>query len=73
MEEILQALNSIGRYKSPGPDGFNATFYKQYWGIVGAAISAEIQQVFQTGKLKPTINHSFIALIPKTMSAQGVD
>lgn len=73
IEEIHQALNSMGKFKSSGLDGFNATFYKQYWGIVGAAVSEEIQQVFQIDKLKPTLNHTFIALIPKTMSAHRVD
>lgn len=68
-EEVLLALNSMSNFKSPGLDGFNSTFFKQYWGIVGA----EIQQVFRTGKLKPAFNHTFIALIPKTASANRMD
>jgi hypothetical protein len=32
--EIFEALSSIGSNKAPGPDGFSALFYKEYWNIV---------------------------------------
>lgn len=63
----------MGKFKSPGPDGFNSTFYKQYWGIVGEAVTKEIQHAFRIGKLKSTLNHTFIALIPKSDLANRVD
>lgn len=72
-EEVLCALNSMGNFKSLGPDGFNSTFYKHYWGVVEEAVSKEIQHVFRTDKLKPALNHTFIALILKTSSATRVD
>lgn len=72
-EEVLHALCNMRNFKSPGPDGFTTNFYKQYWGIVGDAVTTKIQLVFQTRKLKPTLNHTFLALIPKTASANRVD
>lgn len=40
---------------------------------MGEAVSQEVQLVFQSGKLKPALNHTFLALIPKTNSANQVD
>lgn len=71
--EILLALKQMGNLKSPGPDGFNVLFFKSYWNIVGVAVTAEIQSFFVTGKLKPALNHTFIALLPKVNFAFKVD
>lgn len=71
--EIHRALFAMGNYKSPGPDGMTVTFYKQYWGIVHEAIVREIQDFFQHGRLKPSFNHTFLALIPKMRWAARVD
>lgn len=34
IEETKSALDSMGDSKAPGPNGFNALFYKKYWNIV---------------------------------------
>lgn len=73
MEEIRQAVFSMGNYKSPSPDGMTVTFYKQYWSIVGEAVGKEVREFFHTGKLKTAFNHTFIALILKAPSAARVD
>lgn len=52
-------------YKSPGPDGFQGIFFKQYWHIVGDDISHLVAQVFATGNFDPTLSETLIALIPK--------
>lgn len=71
--EIQLVLSTMGKYKSPGPDGVTVTFYKQYWGIVHEAVIREIQEFFQHGRIKPAFNHTFLALIPKTQGAARVD
>lgn len=73
LQEIQQAFFRMGNYKSPGPDGMTVTFYKHYWGIVGLALVIEIQNIFTTGRIKPALNHTFIALIPKTATAHKVE
>lgn len=32
-EEVAHALNSMNPYKAPGPDGFQALFFRQYWHV----------------------------------------
>jgi hypothetical protein len=34
-EEVIEALDSIGDLKAPGPDGMHAIFYKKNWNVVG--------------------------------------
>jgi len=34
MREVKSALFSIESSKTPGPDGFGAGFFKQYWNVV---------------------------------------
>lgn len=34
-EEMLRALRSIGSHKAPGPDGYQAVFFKRFWNVTG--------------------------------------
>lgn len=47
-QEIREALWSIKEDKCPGPDGFNSTFFKRAWNIVGPDIIAAIKEYFNT-------------------------
>ena len=67
--EIKAALFGIDNDKAPGPDGFSSLFYKKAWGIIGADFCLAIKDFFSTGCLLKQINHSVIALIPKTVNA----
>ncbi len=33
-DELQEALNSMPNKKAPGPDGFPAEFYKEFWAIL---------------------------------------
>ncbi|KAF5442124.1 hypothetical protein F2P56_037171 [Juglans regia] len=65
-EEILEALKQIPSNKAPGPDGMTTLFYKHYWSIVKQDVILAVQNFFISGKLLKQINHTNIALIPKT-------
>jgi hypothetical protein len=71
--EIFSVLNSIGSAKSPGPDGFTALFYKQYWSIVREVVLSSIWDFFDNNRLLREQNHTFIALIPKQLGASLVN
>lgn len=43
--EILNAVQQIGSWKSLGPDGFQARFYKHYWDTVGGDIQVLIHKL----------------------------
>lgn len=50
MEEIIQAIQAGNPNKAPGPDGFNAHFFKLCWSIVGYDVSAAISDFFLARK-----------------------
>lgn len=64
-DEIKQAIFSINKDKSPGPDGYTSQFFIKSWDIVGAEVTEAILEFFESGLLLKQLNHSIIALIPK--------
>ncbi|KAK1319609.1 hypothetical protein QJS10_CPB04g01898 [Acorus calamus] len=65
-EEIKAALFSLKPLSSPGPDGFSAHFFQYFWPLIKGDFIAAIRSFFISGHLLKAINHSFIALIPKS-------
>ncbi|XP_057422473.1 uncharacterized protein LOC130716276 [Lotus japonicus] len=64
-EEVFMALQHIGSFKAPGPDGFHAVFYKTYWDVVGDKVFQCIRNVFETQQFDPALGETLIVLIPK--------
>lgn len=63
--DIKQAMLSVDSSKAPGPDGYNASFFKKNWDIVGADIIAAVSSFFSNNKLLKAWNSTTISLIPK--------
>jgi hypothetical protein len=55
------------RNASPGPDGFNVTFYLSAWKWIGDDVAAVIQNFYQSGIIPHHLNETNIALIPKRL------
>ncbi|VVA40999.1 PREDICTED: reverse mRNAase, partial [Prunus dulcis] len=65
IEEIKNSVFAIGRLKTPGPDGFPALFYQDYWGVCSDDIISFVQDCFNTATLPDHLNETLIALVPK--------
>jgi hypothetical protein len=63
--EIWQILRSMKKNASPGPDGFNVSFYLSAWSWIGDDVTRLIQNFYRTCILPPHLNDTHIALIPK--------
>lgn len=63
--EILNAFKSMGKKKSPGPDGLTPEFFLAAWGVIGDDVISGIKYFFDTLQLPRTINSAAITLVPK--------
>ncbi|XP_057485879.1 uncharacterized protein LOC130772160 [Actinidia eriantha] len=63
--EIKSALFSIGEDKAPGPDGYSSCFYKTAWDVIG--------RDFIEAVILKQLNHTVLALIPKSKEADRVE
>lgn len=70
--EIYDSLLSLGRTKTPGPNGFTALFYVKYWEHIESIVLSAIVDFFRHNQLLQEQNHTFIALIPKKLGASSV-
>jgi hypothetical protein len=65
-EEILAALLEMPHDKVPGPDGFNAMFFKACWGVIKSDVRLAFQQLHGANRSSLScVNSSHIVLIPK--------
>jgi hypothetical protein len=65
-EGVKNALDSIGDFKAPGPDGMLSVFYKNILDIVERKLIMEVLHVLRGNKLPEGWNDTIISLIPKT-------
>lgn len=65
MEEIKEAVFSIGPHKAPGPDGFSGIFYHQFWEDIKPTIFQEVNNFFETRTWDQLHNHTNLCLLPK--------
>ncbi|XP_042974770.1 uncharacterized protein LOC122306409 [Carya illinoinensis] len=70
--EVEVALKQMSPFKSPGPDGFSAGFFQEHWEVVGPEISKAVLDFFKSGSLPRDLNHTHLALIPKSSSPVSV-
>lgn len=71
-QEIKDALDGIGNDKAPGPDGYNSWFFKKSWSVTSPSVLAAVKEFFTTGQLLQQLNHTVLALIPKSHHATEV-
>lgn len=55
----------MGRFKAPGPDGFQPVFYQDCWDVVGESVNKFVLDFFETRQLPPKIKDALVVPIPK--------
>ena len=55
---------------APGPDGMSPIFYKSCWNFMSQDVIAAALSVLNSGTMPENLNHTYIALIPKTKSPE---
>ncbi|PNX74916.1 cysteine-rich receptor-like protein kinase [Trifolium pratense] len=70
MDEVKAAVWDCDSYKSPGPDGINFGFIKDFWAEIQGDVMRFISEFHRNGRLTKGLNATFITLIPKVDSPQ---
>ena len=71
--EITSGVWDCGGDKSPGPDGLNFNFIKQFWKILKPDFIRFLDEFYINGTFPKGSNASFIALIPKLNDPQSLN
>ena len=71
-EEIVEALYQMSPTKAPGPDGLPAVFFQKHWQTIRSSVIGTCMHILNEGGNLATLNHTFIALIPKTAKPRKV-
>lgn len=58
-------LFSLNGNKAPGPNGYNAQFFKDAWPIIGDSVISAISHFFKTSYMDRVANATKLSLIPK--------
>jgi len=70
VEEVKQTIWDCESFKSPGPDGINFGFIKDFLNELKDDFMKFLLDFHHNGKLTKGVNSTFIALIPKVASPQ---
>ena len=68
MEEFHSALFQMHSNKSPGPDGFNPTFYQKFWDLVSKEVFMACVEWVEKCEFPFGSNDTHIVLVPKCTS-----
>lgn len=69
-EEVTEALFQMHPCKAPEPDGMSAIFFQRFWSSVGHGVINVVLGVQNCGASLVSLNHTFIALIPKVRKSK---
>ncbi|XP_057810311.1 uncharacterized protein LOC131024792 [Salvia miltiorrhiza] len=72
-KEIKEAIWNSDGNKSPGPDGFNFTFWKASWDTIKGDLVQVMAEFHANGKIPRGCNTSFVVLIPKKQEAGSIE
>lgn len=72
-EEIMQAVWSCDGSKALGYYGYNLSFIKEVWDIIGPSICDFVKKFMMQGILPNEVNTTWVALIPKVAGAKRLE
>ncbi|KAH7968495.1 hypothetical protein HPB52_009014 [Rhipicephalus sanguineus] len=67
-EELLAALKSMKRNRSPGSDGLTVEFYVKFWKVLGKPFTTLVNRLLREGTLSATQREGLITLLCKDES-----
>lgn len=68
----MKVLRSMGSYKAPDPDGYQAIFFKNSWRVTGPAVYGFVSEIMQGGEIPVEAAEALLVLIPKEMKPSSM-
>ncbi|GJT44053.1 retrovirus-related pol polyprotein LINE-1 [Tanacetum coccineum] len=65
-------ISSMGSYKAPGLDGFQAIFFQRQWDIVQYSFCEAALKILRSQEILDGLNETFLVLIPKVDHPENV-
>lgn len=65
LEERKERVFQMSPDSTPGPDGYEGSFYQSCWEIIQEDLVPAVQFFFREGSVPKSINETWIAFIPK--------
>ena len=72
-QEVDLAMKQLKEGKAPGSDGFTTTFFHKFWDIIKEEVWLVVEESHTLHWLLPSLNSTFIALIPKEENTSVLD
>eukprot|EP00253_Pinus_taeda_P032484 PITA_32484 len=73
MQEVEEAMAQLKDGKAPGPDGFTANFFHEFWELIKGEVWDLVEESCSMHWVLPSLNSTFIALVPKSEEANTPD
>ncbi|KAG7544019.1 Ribonuclease H domain [Arabidopsis thaliana x Arabidopsis arenosa] len=70
--EVESAIKGMGKFKAPGPDGFQPVFYQQCWDVIGDSVTSFVLRFFETAELPSELNDALVVLIAKVTKPEKI-
>ncbi|KAG7559018.1 Reverse transcriptase zinc-binding domain [Arabidopsis thaliana x Arabidopsis arenosa] len=70
--DVEKAVRAMGKFKSPGPDGYQPVFYQHCWEVVGESVVKFVLEFFATGQLPQDTNDALVVLIAKVAKPEKI-
>lgn len=64
-QEVDLAMTQLKEGKAPGPDGFTMNFFHAFWDLIKEEVWQVVEESRTLHWLLPSLNSTFIALLPK--------
>lgn len=70
--EVEEALKQMAHLKAPRLDGMPPIFFQHYWPSIRDEVTNAVLSCLNLGKILPSLNHTFLTLIPEVKSFEKV-
>lgn len=73
LSKLEAVVFQMKRGKAPGPDGFPAKFFQEFWEVIKLDLLAVVQESLLNKQMLRSMNATFLTLIPKKVGDNALD